>query len=158
MRYIAPAEEPTYVSFDPHGIGLLGYPHMAQSLIKRFEHNTLFTEPEAWLLFQIGAFAEACGWTLLIIGIAISHYTGSNFAVIFAGQTHGILFLGYASAAVGLYPTLGWSRKKACIALVASVPPYGSLIFEQLASHIRSHRQFEAYRYFVLWIVLAQRA
>lgn len=130
---------------------------MSRSFIKRFEHNTLFTEPEAWLLFQIGAIAEACGWTLLIAGIIISHYSGSNFAVMFAGQTHGIFFLCYAVGAAGLYPSLGWSRKKACIAILASVPPYGSLIFEQWASHIRSHRQFEAYRRFVLWTMLVDQ-
>jgi len=131
---------------------------MAKSLLYRFEHNTQFDETEAWFLFRIAAFAEAFGWTMLISGILISRYTGSNFAAMFAGQSHGMLFLCYATAAFGLYPSLGWSRRRAFVALLASVPPYGSLLFEQWAGHARRHAELAAYSRFVLWTMLVQYA
>lgn len=95
------------------------------------------------MLFRIAAFGEAIGWTLLLIGIAIQRYvlTMNQVPVLITGRIHGMLFLIYALAAIGLYPTLHWSRHRACIAFIASIPPYGSLIFEQWASRNRKHEQ-----------------
>lgn len=117
-----------------------------KSLLAKFEHNQIFSEEESWLLFSIAAIAEACGWTLLITGIAISKYLmhGNQASVIIAGQFHGVLFLTYAAASVGLYPTLHWSHKRAFAALIASIPPYGSLLFERWAQMKRSQVQFAA--------------
>ncbi|MFI5275567.1 MAG: DUF3817 domain-containing protein [Candidatus Saccharimonadales bacterium] len=130
------------------------------TLIHRFEHNQLFTEVESWLLFRIAAYAEAFGWTLLITGIAIERFLlpGNTIPVQIAGQIHGMLFLGYALASLGLYPTLRWSRKRACVALLASVPPYGSLLFELWAQSDRSHSQFQAYSYCIAYARLSQSA
>jgi integral membrane protein len=116
------------------------------SLLYKFERNRIFTEEEGWLLFKIAAIAEACGWTLLITGIAISKYLmhGNQAAVIIAGQIHGTLFISYAIASVGLYPTMHWNRKRAFVALLASVPPYGSLVFEWWAQSKRRRDQFSA--------------
>jgi len=117
------------------------------ALLNRFENNKVFSEEESWLLFRIAAIAEACGWTLLILGIGIEKYIlpGNNTSVLLAGRTHGMLFIAYALAAIGLYPTLLWSRKKAFIALLASVPPYGSLMFEQWAKHVRETSYLKTY-------------
>jgi len=95
--------------------------------------------------FRIAAIAEACGWTILITGILIEKYIipGNNVSVLLAGRIHGLLFILYALAAIGLYPNLKWSRKKAFIALLASVPPYGSLLFEQWASYIRNNSEIK---------------
>jgi len=109
------------------------------SIFYKFEHNQVFTENEAWALFRLAAISEAVGWTMLIIGIGWEHFglIGGHTPVFLAGRTHGMLFSLYALAAIGLYPTLGWSRKRAFVALLASVPPYGSLLFEQWAKHMR---------------------
>jgi len=117
-----------------------------KSLLLKFERNQVFTEDEGWLLFKIAAIAEACGWTLLISGIAISKYLmhGNRAAVIIAGQIHGTLFICYAVASVGLYPAMRWSRMRAFVALLASIPPYGSLIFEWWAQSERHREQFSA--------------
>lgn len=114
------------------------------SLWDKFENNKIFTEEEAWTLFKLSAIAEACGWTLLIIGIGLSDYVfpGNHAPVLVAGRVHGILFLLYALASVGLYPALRWSRKRAFVALLASIPPYGSLAFEIWAAHKRQNEQF----------------
>ncbi len=66
-----------------------------------------------------------------------------------------MLFFSYALAAVGLYPSLGWSRRRASVALLASVPPYGSLLFEQWAFHVRQRAVFETYSRCVLFARLA---
>jgi integral membrane protein len=112
----------------------------------KFEQNRIFTEEEGWLLFKISAIAEACGWTLLITGIGISKYLmhGNQASVIIAGQIHGMLFTTYAVASVGLYPAMRWSRQRAFFALLASIPPYGSLVFEWWAQLERNREQFKA--------------
>lgn len=109
--------------------------------LKKFESFTPFTEAEAWGLFRLAAFAEAVGWMLLISGILIQKYLTprSDIPVLLAGHTHGILFLIYITSAVVFYPSQGWSRRRTLAACVASVPPFGSLMFEQWASHKRRH-------------------
>ncbi len=118
------------------------------SLFRRFEHNQAFSETEGWMLFRLAAIGEAVGWTLLITGIGLTRYVlhGNQIPVLAAGQIHGTLFIIYMVAAAGLYPTLGKSRKWAVVALIASVPPYGSIIFEQCAQTFRSKELFEAQR------------
>ncbi|HEX5455970.1 MAG TPA: DUF3817 domain-containing protein [Candidatus Saccharimonadales bacterium] len=117
-------------------------------LLEKFENNRIFTEDEAWALFRLAAIAEACGWTLLVIGIGFSDYVfpGNHTPVLLAGRIHGMLFLLYALASIGLYPALRWSRRRAFIALLASVPPYGSLAFEIWTSHTRRNEQFYIFR------------
>lgn len=115
------------------------------TLLERFEQNTVFTESEAWGLFRLSAIGEACGWSLLISGLILRHFIGNNDPVIIAGQIHGMLFFCYAVASLGLYPSLHWSRKRAFVALMASVPPYGSLLFEQWAAYQRDKVQLSAF-------------
>lgn len=108
-----------------------------RSPLRIFEVARPFKPGEAWLLFRLAAFGEAAGWTLLIAGIILKRYflNGNNLPVLIAGQFHGTLFIIYMTAAVGLYPSLHWTRKRAVVALIASVPPYGSLLFERWAAY-----------------------
>lgn len=122
-----------------------------------FEHNSVFSEQEAWSLFRMAAFAEAIGWSLLITGIVLEHLTGSHAPVAVAGRIHGMLFLSYMVAAIGLYPNLKWNRWAGIVALAASVPPYGSLIFEQVAGYLRSNRHARSYSHVILFNTLANR-
>lgn len=110
-----------------------------KALFDKFEKSRPFSEDEAWFLFKVAAFSEAAGWTLLIIGIFSQRFLfhGSNTPVLLSGRIHGTLFLIYILASAGLYPSLGWSRWRGLAAAVASVPPYGSLLFEQWESHVR---------------------
>lgn len=127
------------------------------TLLRKFEGLRPFTEREAWLLFRIAAIAEAGGWTLLISGIMLKQYVlhGNNIPVLIAGQIHGMIFLIYIVAAVVLYPSLGWSRQKAFVAGLASVPPYGSLLFEQWAAQRRRHSALKIYHTFMTYMTLA---
>ena len=114
------------------------------SIWDRLEATQPFTEDQAWTLFRIAAFSEAIGWTLLISGILINHYKlpGHNIAIPIAGQIHGTIFLVYFGVMVAIYTSLGWSRKKFVLAVLAGVPPYGSLIIEQWTAHHRRKAQF----------------
>jgi len=119
------------------------------AIFKKFERARPFTEQEAWTLFRVAALAEAGGWTLLIIGIGLKQYVlhGNDMPVLIAGQFHGMIFLSYLVAALGLYPSLKWPRWQAIVAAIASVPPYGSLVFELWAAHRRHQTAIETYRY-----------
>lgn len=110
------------------------------SWLSSFEHSRPFTADEAWWLYRLAAYGEALGWTLLISGLAVQKYLmhGNNDPVLVAGQLHGTLFLIYFAAAIVLYPSLRWSRPQALLAIIAGVPPYGSLVFEQWAARNRS--------------------
>lgn len=131
---------------------------MSWPIIRKFETNKVFNEEEAWALFRLAAIAEAVGWTLLIFGVIFEQYImpGNHVPVIIAGRIHGLLFSLYALSAVGLYPALGWSRKKAFVALLASVPPFGSLAFERWAKYARQADHFKNYRHTVLLTQLSK--
>lgn len=130
--------------------------HFCMNLLRKFERARPFTEAEAWLLFRLAAFGEAVGWTLLLAGIALKRYVlhGNDAPVLIAGQVHGMIFFAYMAAAIGLYPSLGWSRLKAFIGLAAAVPPYGTLLIELWAAHTRKNAGFKSYRHFLLYNVL----
>jgi len=130
---------------------------MVHRLLRRFEAARPFTEDEAWLLFRLVAYAEALGWTLLIAGIAVERYLtpGNNTAVLIAGQMHGMIFFAYLVAAVGLYPSLGWPRWQGALALLCSVPPYGTLGYELWAARRRHNAGFKSYRHYLLYTRLA---
>ncbi len=98
-----------------------------------------FTEHEAWLLFKIGAFAEAIGWTLLIIGIILRDFVlhGNEVGVQLAGRLHGGFFMLYVLAVLLLSPSLGWGLVKTVFAGLCSIPPYGSLLFERWVANQR---------------------
>lgn len=125
-----------------------GLNYVIDKALARFENHQIFSEKDAWSLFRLAAICEACGWTLLISGILCKRYitVGNNVPVLIAGQIHGLLFLGYVVSVVVLYANLGWSRKRMLIAGMASVPPYGSLIFEQWAAFKRRSQALKTYR------------
>jgi integral membrane protein len=99
----------------------------------------LFSEREAWNIFRLAAISEAIGWTLLITGILLKQYAfhGNNAPVDIAGQIHGTIFLAYLGAVIAVFGSLRWSKRKLLIAALASIPPYGTLVFEQWAAHKR---------------------
>ncbi|MEJ0072868.1 MAG: DUF3817 domain-containing protein [Candidatus Saccharibacteria bacterium] len=127
------------------------------AVLRKYESLRPFTEAEGWMLFRLAAFAEAIGWTLLIAGILISRYItpGNNDAVFIAGNIHGTIYLCYFVAPLVLYPSLGWSRWKGLGAILAGIPPYGSLLFEQWAAHKRRAHGFKTYRHYLVYTALS---
>ncbi len=107
------------------------------------------------MLFRVAAYGEAAGWTLLVAGIVLENITGSHAYVAVAGRIHGMLFVVYLMAVLAFYPSLAWSRWKALFALAFSVPPYGTIVFEQWVAHKRRAHGFKTYRHYLLYNVLA---
>jgi integral membrane protein len=103
-----------------------------------------FTDEEAWMLFKLAAISEAVGWTLLIGGILCERLPvpWHEMPVQLAGRIHGIFFMIYIAAALVLSPSLKWSWFRTIIAGLASVPPYGSLLFELWAARNRRRTDF----------------
>jgi integral membrane protein len=132
---------------------------VALAFLDKLESYRPFTEHEAWGLFRAVAISEAVGWTILIAGLAISHYRlpGSRYSVPIAGQIHGTIFLIYFGVLIVVYSSLRWSRKKFLLAAVAGVPPYGTLIFEQWASRRRKNQLCRAQFNSIVLTVLLNR-
>jgi len=119
---------------------------------KRVAYAQFFTDHEAWNLFRLAAFGEAFGWTLLISSIVFKHYVtpGNNIPIDIAGQIHGTLFLIYIAAVVVLHPSLRWTPRRTLIAGLLSMPPYGTLAFEQWEARRRRAETFKGYRRLVV--------
>ncbi len=115
-----------------------------------------FTEQEAWTLFKLAAIGEAVGWTCLIIGVVIQHYKLPGYSAILpvVGQIHGTLFIFYLGIAISAFNSLGWSLKRGGVAVIASVPPYGTLVFEQWAARNRQRRLRQSYRRIVVRAII----
>jgi integral membrane protein len=125
----------------------------------RLKSVKLFSEKEAWGLFRLAAIGEAVGWTMLIAGIIIRHYgwIGHDLAVPIAGSLHGMLFLAYFGILLATFSSLDWPLWKLAAAALAGVPPYGSLVFEQLAAHSRRGRIRGSYRRIMVRAVIVDR-
>ena len=131
---------------------------MINTLLQKLERLQPFTDQEAWTLFKLAAVGEAVGWSLLIAGILCQRFItpGNNDAVLIAGQIHGTIFLIYLAAVVVLYSSLHWSRKRTIVAGLASIPPYGSLLFEQWAAHQRRSAALQTYREVTVRAIIIQ--
>ena len=113
------------------------------SFLDKYEKIILFTPDEAWKLYRYTAFAEAFGWSSLILAIVLSHYNiiNSSIALPIGGQIHGTIFIAYFIILIAVYPSLEWNRTISLFALLSGVPPYGSLLFEIWANnHRNKHR------------------
>lgn len=116
-----------------------------RKLLDTYQTSRPFSDSEAWALFRMAAFAEAVGWTLLIIGILCKKLPVSwnQYPVYMAGSVHGTLFLLYIIAVLALASSLQWSVPRTFIAGLCSVPPYGSLLYEMWSSRQRGHQKLQ---------------
>lgn len=131
-----------------------------QRAYQAYQNFQPFTDAEAWMLFRIAAIGEAVGWSLLIIGILCRNLSVSwnEAPVQVAGRMHGTLFLIYIVAVVVLSPSLKWSAPRTLLAGLCSIPPYGSLLFEQWSARHRSWRSFRQLRSFIGYKVTTRQA
>lgn len=91
----------------------------------------------------MAARGEAVGWTLLIIGVACTKLPVSwnQIPVHFLGSFHGMLFFAYIFVVLLTAPSLGWRGPQTLVAGLCSVPPYGTLLYEQWVAY-RRNRQY----------------
>lgn len=106
-----------------------------------------FTDKEAWWIFRLGAFLEAIGWTLLIGAIVYRSFGLPEYEsfISIAGRLHGMFYVAYFAAVIATARSMGWGLWRIGFALAAGVPPYASLLFEQImAWHRKKHPVFIA--------------
>jgi integral membrane protein len=133
---------------------------LADKLLSGLESIQPFPESEAWKLYRLAAYCEAFGWTVLLVGIAVHHWQlpGKGIAIPIAGQVHGTLFLIYFGILAATYTSLRWSRLKFLVAILAGVPPYGSLLFEQWTARTRRNRLSKQHYRTILFSTITQSA
>jgi integral membrane protein len=95
-----------------------------------------FTDKEAWWIFRLGAFMEATGWTLLISAIIYRSLGLPEYEsfISVAGRLHGIFFVAYFAGVIATARSMQWGLWRIGFALSLGIPPFTSLIFEQVMS------------------------
>ena len=85
--------------------------------------------------FRLAAIAEAISWTGLLIGMLFKYAVTHNAigGHVF-GPIHGALFVAFLVAVFRVRGGQGWSRALTGIALLSSIPPYGTVVFERWAT------------------------
>jgi integral membrane protein len=85
--------------------------------------------------FRVIAVAEALSWLGLLIGMLFKYVISDNEAgVKLFGPIHGGVFVTYVLVSLVVRGPLRWNGKTLLLALFASIPPFGSLVFEQWAA------------------------
>jgi integral membrane protein len=86
--------------------------------------------------FRFVAFLEAGTWVGLLIGMAFKYLPvdGSEIGVKIFGPLHGAAFLLYLPIAGWTIYRLRWGFFTAIAAVVASIPPFGTFMFEKWAA------------------------
>ncbi|MFC7329942.1 DUF3817 domain-containing protein [Marinactinospora rubrisoli] len=93
------------------------------------------SKPLLLTAFRVIAAVEAVTWAGLLAGMVVKYLVVHNeIGVKVFGPLHGAAFLGYVAVAVLAWIVLRWSPLTGVLALVASVPPLGTVIFERWAS------------------------
>ncbi|MEU5693675.1 DUF3817 domain-containing protein [Actinosynnema sp. NPDC020468] len=82
--------------------------------------------------FRLLALAEAVSWAGLLLGMLFKYVVvGNEIGVKVFGPIHGVIFVGYVL--VTLMLASRWDRRTTFLALVASLPPFGTIVFERWA-------------------------
>lgn len=86
--------------------------------------------------FRTVAIAEAISWAGLLVGMVFKYLVvGNDVGVTVFGPIHGGLFLLYLAVTVLVRRPLGWDARITVLALLASIPPLATLLFERWAAH-----------------------
>ncbi|MBF6189570.1 DUF3817 domain-containing protein [Nocardia implantans] len=81
--------------------------------------------------FRFIAVLEAISWLLLIIGMVFKRIPEPVlWPVKVFGMTHGIVFVLFVITAIVAARELGWNAKTTVLALVSSIPPFCTVLFE----------------------------
>ncbi|MGY2031110.1 DUF3817 domain-containing protein [Nocardia gipuzkoensis] len=81
--------------------------------------------------FRFIAVLEAISWFLLIIGMVFKRIPEPVlWPVKVFGMTHGIVFVLFVISAIVAARELGWNLKTTALALLSSLPPFCTVLFE----------------------------
>ena len=85
-------------------------------------------------LFRRIAIAEAITWGLLLIGMFLKYVTHTTqLGVQIFGMIHGIVFISYVVTTVTVWVDQKWTAQRGIGALLASIPPFVTIVVELLA-------------------------
>lgn len=84
--------------------------------------------------FRFVAIAEAVTWLALLIAMFFKWVLGHEEAVRIPGMVHGVVFVVFCVVALLTARQLKWSLLVTALALVSSIPPFGTLVFEWWAA------------------------
>jgi integral membrane protein len=85
--------------------------------------------------FRAAAVAEAVTWAGLLVAMLVKHVLDGGEALMGVfGPLHGVVVLVYVAATLWAGSTLRWGNRTVLTALLASVPPFGSVVFERWAT------------------------
>ncbi|WP_018683005.1 DUF3817 domain-containing protein [Actinokineospora enzanensis] len=84
--------------------------------------------------FRAVALAEAVSWIGLLAGMFVKYFTDyGDLGVRIFGSVHGAVFVAYVLVTFFTSRQQGWNRRTTLWALVCSVPPLATLIYERWA-------------------------
>lgn len=82
-------------------------------------------------LFRVVAVAEALSWCALLAGMFVKYVLErGDGGVPVVGMVHGIVFVVYLVVTLAAFRVLGWNFQTLSLAVLASVPPLFTWIFE----------------------------
>jgi integral membrane protein len=94
---------------------------------------------QPYRVFRVTAIAEAFSWTGLLVGMYLKYIAEvTELGVFIFGRLHGALFVAYLAAALWIARAERWSFLRTGMALLASIPPLTTLIFERWLARRRT--------------------
>ncbi|GGF30679.1 hypothetical protein GCM10011519_00120 [Marmoricola endophyticus] len=88
-------------------------------------------------LFRTAAVAEAITWALLLVGMVVKYAGPTDALVRVFGMLHGIVFVAYVLVTVFVWVNQRWRPATGVLALLSSVPPLVTILFDVLAERRR---------------------
>ncbi|WP_425465831.1 DUF3817 domain-containing protein [Nocardia bhagyanarayanae] len=82
--------------------------------------------------FRFFAVLEALSWLGLLVGMAFKYIPdpGNEIGVKIFGPVHGTIFILFVLTALLAARELGWNWKTTVLALLSSIPPFFTVVFE----------------------------
>lgn len=97
--------------------------------------TTVLQRSTAATRFRAVAVAEAITWAGLIVGMVFKYLVVKDeIGVQVFGPLHGAVFSLYVLTTLWVAAPLRWGRLSTVIGLVASLPPFGTVLFERWVS------------------------
>lgn len=91
--------------------------------------------------FRLIALLEGTSYLfLLCVAMPLKYYFGFELAVKYTGWMHGVLFVAYCLFLLIVWKQYKWSFKKAVIAFIVSLIPFGTFVFDKQLKNEESQK------------------
>lgn len=104
-----------------------------------YDKMHLFTDQEAWGVYRFAAFVEAGIWGFFILTIIYAGFgwPQAESVVAFGRSVWGMAYAVYVIFILLVARSMEWRIGRVSLAMVAGIPPFGSLVFERLMGRHR---------------------